>query len=219
MKQIEENIGYVFQNKSLLIEALTHPSVKRLARNNLSYERLEFLGDKVLGLIIAEALIQHFPSENEGELSKRLASLVCKQSLAEIGHSLRLGEFLILSRGQSIDGGRDNINIIENTMEAIIGAIFLDGGMQNAKEFVLRHFKHSLENLDNIKAPQDPKSAFQEWFQKKYKKIPEYNLESSENFYFTVSLKFEGLAFYGKAKSIKEAEKLAALEALMKFTT
>ena len=214
MIELEEKLNYIFHNKNLLKEALTHPSVKRLSRSNFSYERLEFLGDKVLGLVIAEALVEQFKAENEGELSKRHASLVCKNSLVSVANGLNLGKFLILSKGQIMDGGRDNENILENTMEALIGAVFLDGGMEKAKHFILKHFEHLLINANYSNPPQDPKSAFQEWFQKKYKKLPEYELVSSFNNEFVVKLKLEGLEFEAKAKSIKEAQKNVAHQAL-----
>ena len=214
MIELEEKLHYIFHDKNLLKEALTHPSVKRLSRSNLSYERLEFLGDKVLGLIIADALVNQFKGENEGELSKRHASLVCKHSLAFVANSLNLGKFVILSKGQIMDGGRDNENILENTMEAIIGAIFLDGGIEKAKNFVLKHFEHLLINTNYLNPPQDPKSAFQEWFQRKYKKLPEYELISSFNNEFVVKLALEGFEFQAKAKSIKEAQKNVANQAL-----
>jgi ribonuclease III len=214
MDEFEKLIGYKFKNKLLLQEALTHPSVKKLAKNNFSYQRLEFLGDKVLGLIIAEDLINRFKNENEGQLSQRLASVVCKNSLALIAQKIQLGDFIIFGKSQIFDGGKENYNILENTMEALIGAIFLDSNLNNAKIFILKHFNFLLKNINSAPPIKDSKSEFQEWFQKKYKSLPEYNLINQSNFLFEVELKFNNLTFNGKAKSIKEAQKLAAYSAL-----
>ena len=207
-------LGVNFQNKKLLEEALTHPSVKRISKTNFSYQRLEFLGDKVLSLVIANFLISRFANEAEGELSKRHAFLVARPSLVLVAKSLNLGEYLIISENQVADGGRNNENILENTLEALIGAIFLDAGFFEAEKFIIKFFAPLLNNFD-AKAPQDAKSAFQEWFQKKHKKLPEYiTIGGSGDVGFEVLLKYEKHEFKGHGKTIKEAEKSAALNAL-----
>jgi ribonuclease-3 len=136
---IEEKIGYKFKNPQLLKQALTHPSSKK-NRNEKDYERLEFLGDSVLGLLVSEILYSGFPNENEGKLAKRRAAIVCRDSLYNVAKHFSLGEYLILGVGEIQIGGRDNKANLENALEALIAAIYLDGGIESARSFVKKFF-------------------------------------------------------------------------------
>ena len=213
MIALEQKLGYSFKRKELLEEALTHPSFKAVSKDNFSYQRLEFLGDKVLGLIIGKYLFKHFKGENEGNISKRHAFLVCGKTLALVAKNLDLGNFIKLSQNQEIDGGRESENILENTMEALIGAIFLDGGLEETEAFVLNIFKDLFQTVETFTS-QDSKSTLQEWFQKKYKKTPEYIPSEKVGSLFKVSLFIENQTFEGEGRTIKEAEKNAASKAL-----
>lgn len=211
--EIESKISYSFKDKKLLEEALTHPSVKRFTKNNFSYQRFEFLGDKVLSFVIAERLFLQFKDDDEGKISKKHASLVCGDSCALVAKKLDLGKFIILSENQETDGGRENVNILENALEAVIGAIYLDGSMADAKSFVLSSFQCLFEDMNDLKA-KDPKSTLQEWFQKKYKDLPKYTLVNESQDGFEAEVIIENIAFRGKGRSIKLAEKMAAEKAL-----
>lgn len=213
LTQLEEKIQYKFSNLKLLEEALTHPSIKRISKTSFSYERLECLGDKVLGLIVCDLLLEAYPKENEGAISKRQASIVCKQSLFEIAKSIDLGNFLILTQNQEHDGGRSSESILENALEALIGSIYKDGGLAHAKNFISRIFGERLQNT-NANPPQDAKSAFQEYFQKKYKKLPVYDVAPTKEGKFEASLDFKNKQIKAIGRSIKEAEKLVAKLAL-----
>jgi ribonuclease-3 len=210
MQKLENTIQYSFKARELLEEALTHPSVKRSTKTNFSYQRLEFLGDKALGLVVANELLKNFQNEDEGQISRRHNAIVAKNSLSSIAKKLAIGNFIILSKNQEADGGRESENILENVLEALIGAIFLDGGLNEVQKFVERFFDIKI----NLEAPKDSKSALQEWFQKKYKKLPKYLLEKSENGIFTTKITVFNQDFFGEGKSIKEAEKECAKNAL-----
>lgn len=211
--KLEEKINYTFKNPKFLKEALTHPSFKRISKTNESYQRLEFLGDKVLSLIISDLLLEKYPNENEGGISKRLASIVRGKSLFEIAMQIELGDFIILTKNQAVDGGRKSENILENVLEAIIGAVYKDGGIEKAQNVICLLFKEALQNISKT-PPQDPKSAFQEYFQKKYKILPEYKTSLIEGGMFRSILIFGNKEITATAKSIKEAEKLVAEIAL-----
>lgn len=175
-------IGHQFQNQNLLICAITHPSLNnQFARNSkisnktdfdADYERLEFLGDKVLSVIIAEFLIKKFPNDSEGSLSKRQASLVCGEILAKIALKIELPNVLRLSFGEKKLGGSTNKNNLENAVEALIGAIYLDSGFEAASGFVSRFWADFLQQ--DILPPQDPISCLQELVQSQTKQLPIY---------------------------------------------
>lgn len=214
---LEEKIQYKFKNPKLLEEALTHPSVKRLSKTNFSYQRLEFLGDKVLGLIVCDFLLEKYPSEEEGAISKRHAKVVCRSSLCEVAKEIDLGSYIILTKNQAIDGGRNSESILENVLEALIGAIYKDSKIEEARNFIVKFFAKILLSTGK-NPPQDPKSAFQEYFQKKYKKLPEYKIAVLESGAFEATLEFNKKELKAQGKSIKEAEKLTAKIALAEIT-
>lgn len=207
------HLNYTFANKQLLEEALTHPS---LCKNNniASYERLEFLGDRVIGLCIAEMVYKLYPNANEGTLSVLFSALVGTKILASVATEIRLGDMIKMDSGEEKNGGRINPSNLENALEAIIGAIYIDAGYPKVSQLIEALWKDKVSGL-NIETLKNPKSALQEWAQQNGKPIPLYEIIKQEglahNPNFTVKLKVEGLhpiLAFGKSK--KEAEVNAA---------
>ena len=205
-EKLEETIGYKFKEKKLLEEALTHPSMSQYKnQKGFNYERLEFLGDSVLSCIIIDYLIKRYKNETEGQLSKRKAFLVSKQTISSIAKGLNVGDFMILSKGEEQNGGRNNISNLENVLEAIIGAVFLDSDFVTTQKFVLEIWSRFDEWTDNV--PIDPKTELQEWTQKHFKTLPVYRLIDSESDMFTIELtipNYDPIVYTGN--SIKETE-------------
>jgi ribonuclease-3 len=214
--KIEKALSYKFKDSNLLQEALTHPSISKMEseeKNFFNYERLEFLGDAVLGMVIAELLIKKYPNEKEGELAKRQAGLVGGEALTEIGNQLNIGRFIRMTQGEETMGGRDNSSNIENALEAIIGAIYMDSGFDSAKGFITKHWESLVENMKI--PPKDPKTELQEWSQGRGLAIPEYKIVKttgpSHSPFFEVKVTVEGLEpVVSEGHSKKEAEKNAA---------
>ena len=210
--EFEEIINYKFQNKSLIDLAITHSSFKNKKKTN--YERLEFLGDRVLSLVISEYLFVKYSNENEGALSKRLSNLVSKQTLLEVANEISIKEMLKIDIFEKKNIKlKKNISILSDVCEALIGAIYLDSDLENAKKFIFKYWKKKI--LKNIVPPQDPKSLLQEVAQKKGLDLPKYILKKkdgpqhSPRFEIEVSLK--GIKkFTAAAKTIKDAEIAAA---------
>ncbi len=169
---LQERIGYQFNDGELLTLALTHASRTSALDRTSSNERLEFLGDRVLGLVIARMLYDEFQAEEEGALSRRFTALVRKESLARIAGSLELHDYLILSRSENDMGGRDNPAILADACEAVIGAMFMDGGYEVAQKFVEDNWAPLLE--EDLTPPKDAKTALQEWSQGNDLGLPEY---------------------------------------------
>ena len=167
MEQLEKNLGYTFKNKHLLKQAVTHGSITTNLHEN--YERLEFLGDRVLGLSVAEMLYKMFPSEPEGSLSPRLMALVCKETVAEVVLSMKINDYI---RAEGIDI-EHNDNVLCDVGEAIIGAIYLDSDSETAIEFVRNHWK-SLINTHTT-PPKDAKTSLQEFAHSRGWETPHYN--------------------------------------------
>lgn len=223
LTKLEKKLNYKFNNISYLIEALTHPSMsyKEKVKNRFNYERLEFLGDALLSAVISKHLFLKFKHEPEGVLSKKKSFLVSKDTLYKVASDLEIGEYILMTKGEENTNGRRNINNLENVMEAIIGAIFLDSGddgFKNIEKFILNFWKKLL----NSNLEYSTKTALQEWSQKKYKKLPEYILENKEIIdkqeIFTVSLKVQGFdTITLSGKNIKEIEKELAKEMLEKI--
>ena len=222
--ELEGIINYGFKNKLLLIESLSHPSLKRRDCNyNFHYERLEFLGDTVLSLIIAEILIKEFPKHSEGALAKIKACLVSKDVIYTIAKTLQLDRFLIMTIGEESGGGRKNINNIESAMEALIAAIYLDSNLLNTKSLVHKWWHPYICNED-LYLNFDPKSKLQEWSQAHNLLTPKYHAMKvsgkSHSPIFEVQVSLNGIepqtATSGK---IKDAEKKAAKKMLEFIST
>lgn len=167
---ITEIFGYKFKDAKLLQQALTHPSAKL----SYNYEKLEFLGDRILAAVIAEYLFLNYSNETEGDLAKRLAGLVNGPTLAKIAFAHKLNEKIIIGFGENKTGGREKSSNLENSLEAIIGAIFLDGGGKIAKDIILKLWQEAL--TAQITPPQNPKSKLQEILQEQNLELPIYNL-------------------------------------------
>ncbi len=209
MQALSEKLGYHFRNTELLTLALTHPSLGKGASN----QRLEFLGDAVLGLVIAELLYSMFPAEQEGELARRHAALVRGETLAEIAKKMTLGEALQLSVSEAGTGGRLSSSNLEDALEALIGAIYLDNGIEGAKAFILPHWEERARAV--VSPPKDSKTALQEWAQARGISVPTYNVLSQTGPAhapdFTIEVTVTGyLPAQASAASKRAAEQLAA---------
>jgi ribonuclease-3 len=176
LDDLQTALGYRFKNLSLLRRALTHASAEPSSNN--AYERLEFLGDRVLALVIAERLLERFPDEREGEISRRHVGLVRREALAEVARRMDFGQFLLLSRGEAEAGSRDRESILADVMEAVLAALYLDGGLDTAQRFILDHWTDLLEA--EIAPPQDPKTTLQEWAQGRGLPLPSYEVVAQE---------------------------------------
>lgn len=171
----ESRTDLSFSDATLLAEALTHRSFGQ--PNN---ERLEFLGDSIVNHVIALSLFERFPSLSEGEMSRLRAHLVCQQTLFEIAQEIALGDFLRLGDGELKSGGARRPSILSDALEALIAAIFLDGGYEAAKAFVERLFATRLDSLDPLRSLKDPKTRLQEWLQARKRPLPKYELVNVE---------------------------------------
>jgi ribonuclease-3 len=175
---LADALGHRFADPALLAQAVTHPSLSGLDRPaaepapGLAYERLEFLGDRVLGLVIAEWMLERFPAEREGDLAKRHAALVRREALATVAVRLDLGRHLRLSPGESDHGGRANRAILADACEAVIAALYLDAGLPRVKAFIRDAWSGLMAQPSG--PPQDPKTALQEWAQARGKPLPVY---------------------------------------------
>ena len=210
--EFEKKINYKFKNKSLIDLAFTHSSFKN--KINKNYERLEFLGDRVLSLVISEDLFLKYSNENEGALSKRLSDLVSKQKLLEVANEISIKEMLKIDQFEKRNLKlKKNISILSDVCEALIGAIYLDSNLENAKKFISKYWKKKISK--NILPPQDPKSLLQEAAQKKGLNLPKYILKNKEgpphNPRFEVEVFLKGIRkFSAIAQTIKIAEINAA---------
>ena len=210
--EFEKKINYKFKNKSLIDLAFTHSSFKN--KINKNYERLEFLGDRVLSLVISEDLFLKYSNENEGALSKRLSDLVSKQKLLEVANEISIKEMLKIDQFEKKNLKlKKNISILSDVCESLIGAIYLDSNLENAKKFISKYWKKKISK--NILPPQDPKSLLQEVAQKKGLNLPKYIVKNKEgpphNPRFEVEVFLKGIRkFSAIAKTIKIAEINAA---------
>jgi len=170
-------LGHAFADPALLEDALTHPSLagfrQRKKNSTAPYERLEFLGDRVLGLAIAEWLYEKYPAASEGDMAKRHAALVNREALRAVALEIGLGDYLHLARGEDAVAARKNLATLSDAMEAVIGALYLDGGMKPARDFIHRFWQ---KDIGIAEAPADPKTILQEWAQGQHLPLPQYKV-------------------------------------------
>jgi ribonuclease-3 len=230
LAELQQRLGYHFRDDSLLRLALTHPSLAHengvasacgdeAQRRPTHNQRLEFLGDSVLGFVLSHELYEKFPEADEGTLTKSRAKLVNASSLAEHGRALGLGAHLILSRGEENTGGRERSSALADAFEALLGAIFLDGGFDPAREFILREFSAKCGELGAVPGIENPKGELQELLQSRSPNAPEYQLVSTSGADhdrdFECAVLHDGVELArGRGKSKKIAESEAALAAL-----
>lgn len=215
---LTRTLGYSFTDETLLQRALTHRS-----HSGNHNERLEFLGDSILNFIIAESLFEQFPSAREGELSRLRASLVKGETLAQVAKAFQLGDYLRLGEGELKSGGFRRASILADATEAIIGAIYLDGGMDQVQSCVQSWFAQKLKDISLEDDARDPKSQLQEWLQARKLPLPEYDVVATEgeahNQCFTVVCRVSVAKepTQAKANNRKRAEKEAAKAMLKKL--
>lgn len=220
-KAIEQNIQYVFKNKTLLKQALSHSSfINEMKRKGMeSYERLEFLGDAVLELITSQFLFEEYKDLPEGKLTRLRASIVCEFTLSSVSEMLHLGEYVLLSKGEEQTGGRNRNSILCDLFESVLGAIYLDGGMEAAKKYVHTFL---LTDIEHKSLFYDAKTILQEMVQKDgkgvvtYEVIDEKGPDHNKSFVTEVYIDGERLAS-GEGPSKKNAEQLAAYRAILKL--
>ncbi|MEO8402852.1 MAG: ribonuclease III [Gammaproteobacteria bacterium] len=217
-EELSRKLGYVFKNKHLLKVALTHRSCDE--ENN---ERLEFFGDSLVNFVIAEALYKQFPYAQEGDLTRWRATLINRDTLGSLGRQFELGRFLHLGMGELKSGGRERASILSCGMEAIIGAMYLDGGFDAACETILRWYQPLLVSLADAASLKDPKTQLQEILQRQHLPLPIYEVESvkgeAHQQVFIVSCIIHGAKALGNGTSRRRAEQAAAenmLEVLKK---
>ncbi len=223
LAEVQQRIGHQFQDKDLLRLALTHPSIAHEQNNPAPHnQRLEFLGDAILGAVLSQQIYERFTEADEGLLTKSRAKLVNAVSLAAHGRSLGLGSYLIISRGEENTGGRTRPSTLADAFEALLGAIFLDGGFEAARLFVLREFASDYAELALPEGIDNPKGELQELLQAKSPVAPVYQLISAEgpdhDRNFVCAVLHDGVELaQGSGKSKKAAESDAALAALAKM--
>jgi ribonuclease-3 len=223
LAELQQRLGHAFRDENLLRLALTHPSLAHEANAATHHnQRLEFLGDSVLGLVMSRALYEKFPEADEGALTKSRAKLVNAGTLAAQARRLDLGAHLILSRGEENSGGRERTSALADAFEAVLGAIFLDGGFETASEFVRREFAADLSALTASADIENPKGELQELMQARSPQAPEYEFLSAtgpdHDRIFECAVRHDGAELArGTGKSKKAAESAAALAALQKL--
>jgi ribonuclease-3 len=216
---VEELLGHRFARPELLREALTHRSAAGAARGQraaASNERMEFMGDRVLGLLIAEWLVERYPAEPEGALGRRLAHLVSQPVLAVVAESVGIGAVLAVSPGEARAGVKKRATVLADALEAALGALYLDGGLEPARAFVRRAWQEAMSAL--TVPPKDAKTALQEWALARGWELPRYSVASRSGPphapAFTVSVTAGGQSGTGSAGSKRAAEQIAAEDLL-----
>lgn len=211
MLALQRKLAYQFSELELLRLALTHRS-----KGALNYERLEFLGDSILGFVVADFLYSKYPTLAEGKLSRMRSSLVRKETLADVARSLQLSDHLILGEGELKSGGFNRDSILADTVESLIGAIYLDAGFSPASEFIYRNFSSQFENISGESNYKDPKSRLQEAMQKRSLALPIYTIlqaqgeQHDQEFTIECVLEELNLSAQATAKSRRSAEQQAA---------
>ena len=218
---LEKSIKYSFNNKSNLLLALTHSSFANENKKLKLYsnERLEFLGDAVLNMVISEKIFLDYPDLNEGEMTKIRAAIVCETSLAKYANKINLAEYLLLSKGEELTGGRSRPSILADVFEALIGAIYIDGGINKAKKFINNVMRNAIDEVIENQEDPDYKTHFQEIIQRKGENKIQYEVIEEKgpdhDKIFVTQLKVnEKVMGKGRGKSKKAAEQNAAKDAL-----
>lgn len=217
----EQKINYEFKNKEYILEALTHSSYSNENKNYPFNERLEFLGDSVLSIVISDYLFKKETKLPEGELTKIRANIVCEESLSEVSKNIHLGKYILLGKGEEATGGRERISILADALEAVIAAIYLDGGIKCAREFILTNMEKIINDSIKGKIFRDYKTCLQEVLQSNgenniwYKLIEEKGPDHNKRFVMEVGINDTVLGV-GEGKSKKDAEQVAAKCALDK---
>jgi ribonuclease-3 len=222
--ELQNALGIKFNDLRILNQSLTHTSYAyELEGNNglFQNERLEFLGDVVLGLIVSEYIYHKYPDYMEGDLAKIRAKVVSRPILTKRAKLLNLGKYLLLGKGEEMTGGRSRHSILADTFEALIGAIYLDSGLEKSRDFILSQLKEDIEKITYNVQVQDYKTDFQEFTQKKFRTLPFYKVINKEgpdhNRTFEIAVMVKGKVWgIGKGGSKKEAEQRAAFYALQK---
>jgi len=221
LKHLEKSIGYTFRNKDLLNQALTHKSYANERYKSKLYdnERLEFLGDSVLGIIISKILYEECPNHDEGVLTRYKSQLVSGATLGRIAKGLKIGEFLLLGKGEEASGGKKHFSNLLCALEAVIGAIYLDGDLKPASKFIKKLFQTEIQLVKEGKGSKDYKSMLQQIVLKKLKTIPSYKIISEigpdHKKHFIIEVLISGKRFgVGSGPNKKSAEQISAKEAL-----
>lgn len=217
MTSLERLLGHSFRKRHLLSHALTHPS-SASEKATATYQRLEFLGDRVLGLIVSDMIYRAFPDADEGELSRRLALMVRRETCASVARDVSLGEFVRLGSGEAQSGGRNREAILADVCEAVIGALYLDGGLEAAHSFVVAHWGPRMrEATPRLK---DAKTALQEWAHATGHGTPAYSEEvrsgPDHEPVFTIVVSLDGLGPERATGASKRAAEQAAAEAMLR---
>ena len=222
ISKFENIISYNFKNKQYILEALTHSSYSNENKSYAFNERLEFLGDSVLGIIISDYLFKNETELPEGELTKLRANIVCEESLSEVSKKIELGTHMLLGKGEEATGGRERVSILADAVEAVIAAIYLDGGIENARKFVLTQMDEIIQDSIKGRIFRDYKTHLQEVIQSQgetniiYDLVEEIGPDHNKKFIMQVKLNDEVLGT-GEGKSKKEAEQSAAKQALRRM--
>lgn len=215
----EKNINYSFKNKDYILEALTHSSFSNENRNYKFNERMEFLGDSILGMVVSDYIFNREQNVAEGELTKIRANVVCEESLSIVAKNIELGRYILLGKGEKISGGRNRDSILADAMEAIIAAIYLDGGIEEARNFVMKMLGDRIDETIEGNIFRDYKTSLQEVVQRQnnainYKLIDAKGPDHNKKFIVEALLNGKAVGV-GEGKSKKEAEKEAAKNALV----
>lgn len=218
-KKLEQQFGYIFKNSKLLEQALTHRSA-----SNLHYERLEFLGDSVLGLVISKELYTRFPEATEGELTRLRSQIVRGETLAELSKQLEIGEYIVFGPGELKSGSRHRASILADVFESIIGAIYIDSNIQTVEKIILQHCASLLSASHPEKIIKDPKTRVQEYLQGRGLELPDYQVEEvsgpahKQHFKVQGSIESLNIVVQGEGSSRKNAEQDAAEKMYQRVT-
>lgn len=221
LKELQEKLGYTFSDISLLKRALIHRSFgnENWEYKNINNEKLELLGDAVLDLIVTEYLYRNFDLASEGELAKMKSMIVSEPVLADISSEISLGNYLLLSKGEELTGGRERESILGDVFEALLGAIYLDSNLEISKKVALKYLEYKINHINENEDLIDYKTILQEYSQRVYKIIPVYEVineigpDHKKSFEISVRVKENEILGVGMGKNKKQAEQLAAKKA------